>query len=274
LGYDSIHNVFNSNSNNRIKLTTQSRKFASVHTKRAYSTKANLDSTLSPVVSYENADLLKDSIIKQNKGKSGVYCLKNLVNGKSYVGSSANLGNRLQNYFHYSYLTNPKNRSLINRALLKYGYANFKVEILGYCGPSEVLNIEQHFMDILHPEYNLRPTASSPLGYKHTDEARANISRAQKNKVYTEQQINFARNLNKLRSPELIEIISRRMSEINLARAHSIEVINTTTGLITIYPSIRKAAAALGVDPKVIRNCLQNKKIYKTYIFSKVVKED
>lgn len=44
-----------------------------LHTKRTYSTKANSDSTLIPVLSYSNADILKKTIIKDNKGKSGVY---------------------------------------------------------------------------------------------------------------------------------------------------------------------------------------------------------
>ena len=129
-------------------------------------------------------------------------------------------------------------------------------------------------MDLLKPEYNLLKTAGSTFGYKHTDKTRTNISKAQKNKVYTEDQINWARNLNKYRSPELIEKIRIRLLEINAARAHSIKVTNTTTNQTTIYPSIRKAATDLGFDTKTIRSYLKNQKIYKTYIFSKVVKED
>jgi hypothetical protein len=60
-------------------------------TKRVYTTKANSVkmkanpvSALNPVVTSENADLLKESIIKNNKGKSGIYRWVNLINGKSY----------------------------------------------------------------------------------------------------------------------------------------------------------------------------------------------
>lgn len=70
----------------------------------------------------------------------------------AYVGSSVNLGNRLRNYFHYSYLSNSRGISLIKQALLKYGYSSFKVEILEYCDPTVVR--EQHLMDLLKPEYN------------------------------------------------------------------------------------------------------------------------
>lgn len=34
-------------------------------------------------------------------------------------------------------------------------------------------------MDILKPAYNLAPVAGSPLGYKHTDEAKENMRKAQ-----------------------------------------------------------------------------------------------
>ena len=33
----------------------------------------------------------KAVLLKENKGKTGVYCLINLINGKSYRGSTINL---------------------------------------------------------------------------------------------------------------------------------------------------------------------------------------
>jgi hypothetical protein len=44
--------------------------------------------TLLPIY---NADTDKQKIIKENKGKSGIYMWMNLINGKRYVGSSDNL---------------------------------------------------------------------------------------------------------------------------------------------------------------------------------------
>lgn len=58
---------------------------------------------------------------------------------------------------------------LINRALLKYGYSKFKLEILEYCEPAVAIEREQHYLDLLEPEYNILPKAGSRLGHKHTE---------------------------------------------------------------------------------------------------------
>ena len=44
---------------------------------------------------------------------------------------------------------------MIYKALLKYGYANFKVKILEYCDRSDLICREEYFIDKLKPEYNI-----------------------------------------------------------------------------------------------------------------------
>ena len=48
-----------------------------------------------PLVSFQNADLQKWEIIKEIKGKAGIYRWINNNNGKSYIGSSVDLSKRL-----------------------------------------------------------------------------------------------------------------------------------------------------------------------------------
>ena len=60
---------------------------------------------------------------------------------------------------------------IIYKAILKYGYANFNLEILEYCEKSILLKREQHYIDILRPEYNILSKAGSTLNYKHSTEA-------------------------------------------------------------------------------------------------------
>ena len=60
----------------------------------------------------------KASILRENRGKSGIYMWKNKVNGKTYVGSSVDLTKRLRNYFNTSYLSDLKHIMLIYKALL------------------------------------------------------------------------------------------------------------------------------------------------------------
>lgn len=58
----------------------------------------------------------------------------------------------------------------IARALVKYGYSGFKLEILEYCEPELAIVKEQYYIDLIKPEYNILKTAGSSLGYKHTEE--------------------------------------------------------------------------------------------------------
>lgn len=102
------------------------------------------------------------------------------MNGKSYVGSSVNLERRLKCYYNIYFLESgiKKRKSLIYSGLLKYGYANFTLEILEYCASFEVIPRELYFLDLLKPEYNLLLTAGSRLGSKHSEKAKAKISAA------------------------------------------------------------------------------------------------
>jgi len=52
-----------------------------------------------PVASYSNADIQKLDILRDNKNKSGIYRLTNLLTGKYYIGRSINLGRRLRRLF-------------------------------------------------------------------------------------------------------------------------------------------------------------------------------
>lgn len=64
---------------------------------RGYSTNSSsIAPSFQPVTIYRNADIDKVLVLKENKGKSGVYSWTNLINGKRYVGSSINLEIRLK----------------------------------------------------------------------------------------------------------------------------------------------------------------------------------
>jgi len=102
--------------------------------------------------------------------KSGIYCWTNLITGKIYIGSSINLKNRFYSYLSYKWLKTQslKYNSKIYNALLKYGYSNFKLSILKYCDNDELCKWEQHYMDLLKPEYNILKFAGSRLSHRHS----------------------------------------------------------------------------------------------------------
>ena len=64
------------------------------------------------------------------------------------------LNDRKRRYFNHSHLSSSKRgASLICKALLKYGYVGFRLEILEYCPSSIILSREQFYIDKLNPEY-------------------------------------------------------------------------------------------------------------------------
>lgn len=57
----------------------------------------------------------------------------------------------------------------ICRALLKYGYSNFSLEVLEYCSPNKLLEREKYYFELFKPEYNISQEPGSPmLGRNHS----------------------------------------------------------------------------------------------------------
>ena len=213
-----------------------------------------------PVMIYTNADIQKQSITKDNKGKSGIYRWVNKASGKTYVGSSTLLHIRFSQYFSLAHL-NRYGSMAINKALLKYGYSGFKLEILEYCEPSNCIDREQYYLDLLKPEYNILKTAGSSLGYQHLEEAKKRISEASLGRIHSDgakKRISEAQKGNKnCLGRKLSEETKNKISEANKgvrktgpvgSPSVQIEVIDLYTGIKTTYDSISEAARALGVD--------------------------
>jgi len=135
-----------------------------------------------PVKVYDSAYEHKITILEENKGKSGIYRFYNKINGNFYIGSSKNLSNRFRQYFNLSYISQVKNQLSISRALIKYGYDNFRLEILEYCenSKSTLLNREQYYMDLLNPVYNIEKIAGSSAGRVLSEETKLLISKSLK----------------------------------------------------------------------------------------------
>lgn len=121
---------------------------------------------------------------------SGIYQIRNVVNGKKYIGSAKRLCNRF--YMHRcelkgGYHGNPHLQAAYN----KYGRESFVYEVIEECSVADLLTREQARIDEI-PEsarYNILPLAGSPAGrkmpvsfclarqqYRHTDEAKQKIS--------------------------------------------------------------------------------------------------
>lgn len=199
---------------------------------------------VTPILIYEDADLLKLQAVSENKGKSGVYRWTNKVNGKTYIGSSVDLGKRLGNYYNLKYLSSSK--MLISKALIKYGYSNFTLEILEYSDRSDTLLREQYYLDLCKPEYNLLKVAGSSLGHIHSEntlekmrESRLNWTEEQKSKIIDHLKRHNA-------SEDQREKSRQRLIKYNESKGVPIEILDTKTNEVSLYSSVRQAAEALG----------------------------
>lgn len=146
--------------------------------KRNYSTSclpSSLPSPMDVIHWLDNNDIVL-SYRELLKNKGGIYCFLNTVNGKRYVGSAKDLYIRL-----IEHLSNKKSNTALQNAMLKYGLNNFNFCVFEYftydnkivshkaLTDLETSYIEKYPFDNL---YNFMKTATSLLGYKHTDEAK------------------------------------------------------------------------------------------------------
>lgn len=113
--------------------------------------------------------------------KCGVYQIMNIVNGKSYIGSSKNLYNRLHEHFH-NLKFNKSHNAHLQAAYNKYKKDNFIYNILEFCDESEQFVREQYYIDLLKPQYNFALQVQACVGRKLTEEIRTKISNTLKNK--------------------------------------------------------------------------------------------
>lgn len=56
-----------------------------------------------------------------------------------------------------------------------------------YCNSNQTIIREQYYLDLLYPEYNILPIASSSLGKLHTEETKIKISDSLKGKFLSEE---------------------------------------------------------------------------------------
>ena len=109
------------------------------------------------------------------KMASGIYEIRNTINGHRYIGSTANLKQRWRK--HHSDLNKGRHHSIyLQHAWNKYGEDVFVFDVLEEWGIEFLISMEQWWMNMLCPEYNMSPVAISCLGVKHTEEAKAKQS--------------------------------------------------------------------------------------------------
>lgn len=222
-------------------------------------------SSLEPVKVYLNPDKEKELIIRDNKDRAGIYRWVNLDSGKSYIGSAKNLSTRFKQYFNYNHISYPKRNLRIYKALLKYGYSGFRLEILEYCYLEILLEREQFYFDAWNPEYNILKLAGSPLGYRHSEAAKKLISIASKNRKVLESTRDIKREIFLGKTLDKEHIENMRLGN---SLRKSVIVTDTETGNIKEFLSLTEAGEYLGISRITVAKYLSKGTVYNKYKIS------
>ena len=111
--------------------------------------------------------------------RSGIYQIRNTVNGKLYVGSAVSIGLRWRQ--HRCEAAKGRHNRIFQNAWGKYGEDAFEFSVLEFVDDkSRLIEREQHYIDALLPAYNVALVAGSNLGIRWNKEVRAKMSVASK----------------------------------------------------------------------------------------------
>lgn len=121
---------------------------------------------------------------------SGIYQIKNLINGKIYIGSAVSFSDRWKVH-RFDLRNNKHHNKYLQRAWDKYNEENFEFTVLELVADkNNLLMREQFWMDetqCYDPKigYNLSKHAGSRLGVKASEETKKKMSELHKGNKYS-----------------------------------------------------------------------------------------
>lgn len=119
--------------------------------------------------------------------KPGIYCIRNVLNQKSYIGSASKCIRQRCNG-HIGGLRNGTHHSRhLQSAWDKYGEDSFEFYVIEFCKPEKCLEREQVWLDTLLSYkgqfgYNINNKSTSCLGVKRTEATKAKLSEIAQNR--------------------------------------------------------------------------------------------
>lgn len=174
--------------------------------------------------------------------KTGIYMIKNMINGKFYIGSSVNTNKRLTGH-RYELSKNQHSNKLLQRSYNKYGEENFEYIIIQYCEEKDLIKNEQWWFDTLKPELNIAKVAGRTTGYKHTKETKKHLSKVRKGHSWNKGILKSEEHKRKLAKPKS----EKHKQSLSKAAVNPV-VVNGLN-----YPNIKQAARELGLDYSRLR---------------------
>ena len=231
---------------------------------------------------YDNQDTIKtqQDIRNDNRGKAGIYCIYNKINGKIYIGSA--ITNRINVRFRNHFFQQGSSNIHLKRAIHKYGINNFKFIIQEYFpgliqkenqkkSHIKIQEQETEYIAKYNPEYNILKIAQNSQGYKHTSEAKSKMTEG-----YSEERKSKIGNMNRNRyySPEerykqkrsAIKKYAEQPTQkkrISEAQSKGVILYKFDGSIHSQYYGIRKMSKAFNCCHKTINKCIKNNTIFK-----------
>jgi group I intron endonuclease len=228
---------------------------------------------LNPVYVFENLNTenTRKKVLNNTRGLSGIYMIINKITKDYYIGSAST--NRFYPRFsnHLIYFIGSK---ILKLAVKKYKLENFAFLILELYpnivtkeNNKELMDLEDKYLKLLIPNYNILTEAGSSFGYKHTE-----IDRQKMKDIYTDERRERIGNLNKGQkfSKETIEKMREKAlkrspmsNEINkkcISNTRPVVLYNLNGTVYGEYSTIVDAAKAINCNEKTIRRALNTKK--------------
>ena len=139
--------------------------------------------------------------------ESGIYCFKNLINNKCYIGQAINLKKRLRS--HYSAFLAGRNQHLaLYKAINKYGLNNFDLSIIEFVDPN-LPNLKE-VLDELEKKYIKEYNSYGETGYNMTEGGDAGVLGL---KMTEEQKEKIKKNVIEQNKKSKLKFYGRNLSE-------------------------------------------------------------
>jgi len=172
-----------------------------------------------------------------------IYSITNKINGKQYIGQTVNYERRVIDHKYYS-KKEIKYRSAIYDAMKKYGVDNFEFTIIETCDAEELDVKEQEWIaklntlvpngyNILNGGKKLFDENNPFYGKFHTEETKNKISKKNKNRIQSEEEIELRKIINsgennpfygKHHTEETKKLIAQKQRENGVYERHSLRM--------------------------------------------------
>lgn len=234
---------------------------------------------LKPVIVIDNLQELSTKVMapKLLRDLGGIYLIYNKITGEKYVGSAI-VGNLYKRF--YKHLYGGQGNRLVKEAVDQHGLENFvfmqlkSVDADPLSGETDKhFLLENYFLELFKPEYNIATLSQNTYGYHHTEETkqkmRDNYSNERREQIGS---LNRGKNLSDETREKVRQAALRRgpMSEEHKQKSISNErpllitdISDTSFSKAIFMSNILVAANHIGCDEKTIRRALKANGVVK-----------